>query len=397
MRVLVVMTARQIGGAELYVRQLVGALRGRCNFTVAISDHPAMAPLRDELAGMAQVVALQFDRAQALAGVSQTVRGLADRHDVAHLVSNHPGSRLGILMGFALGGARTPYVVVEQRATRMDDVKVPAALKGALPAAFRRSRRRAARVIAVSEENRRTLIGDYGLPPDQIVVIHNGVEVERFAGPGDDGLRRELGLDAGTQVVLTVASLVPNKGHHILIEAAPAVLSRYPGVRFVLAGEGASRANIETQIAAAGLMEHFSLIGFRDDPAYLLMGSDLFVLPSLAEGFSLALVEALAAGLPTVATAVGGAPEVIEDGRNGFLIPPEDASALAGALIRALGLPEEERAAMAAEARQTAQRYSVEAMAERTLELYEAVCAGGRHAGGEHAGGEHAGSPLRGG
>jgi glycosyltransferase involved in cell wall biosynthesis len=402
MRVLVVTTARQVGGAELYIPTLVAALRGRCEFTVAISDHPAMQPLRDALAEKAHVVPLPFDRPGALPGAAQAVRRLAGRHDVAHLISNHPASRLGILMGFTLGGARTPYVVIEQRATQVDDVRVPGYLTGALPGLFRRSRARAARVIAVSEENRRTLIGYYGLRPEQIAFIHNGIDVARYAAPHHDGLRRKLGLDPDAQLVLTAASLLENKGHRYLVEAAAAVGPHFPQAHFVIAGEGEKRAAIEAQVAAAGLAGRFAFIGFWPDFAGLVTGSDLFVLPSLAEGFSLALVEAMAGGLLTIATRVGGAPEVIEDAVNGYLVPPADAPALAGALTRALDLSAKARAAMSAAARRTAQTFSVEAMAERTLALYEEVTRpdrmqqeGGRAGGRRSGGGGHAGPPVR--
>ena len=118
MRVLLVMTARQVGGAEIYARQLVAALRDRCDFTVAISDHPATRSLRDELGGMARVAPMPVDRLSTLPQVAVEVRRLAGQHDVVQLVSNHPASRLGIMMGFVLSGTGAPLVVVEQRSRK---------------------------------------------------------------------------------------------------------------------------------------------------------------------------------------------------------------------------------------------------------------------------------------
>ncbi len=373
MRVLLVMTARQIGGAELYARQLVAALCDRCAFTVVISDHPAMAPLRAALSETARVVPLPVDRLSALPGVASQVRRLAGEHDVVQLISNHPASRLGIMMGFILGGTGAPLIVVEQRATPMSDVKTPAALTPFLPALFRRSRRGAARVVAVSEENRRTLETLYGLPASSLEVVYNGVDLARFARPPTTDLRAELGLRPEQPVVLCVARLLPNKGHRDLVAAAPEILRRYPDAHFVFAGDGDERTALEGQIVALDLMGRFSLIGFRPDVEDLLRASDLFVLPSLAEGFALSLIEALAAGLPVAATRVGGAPEVIEDGVNGYLVPPGDAPALARAVVQALGQDDAARRRMAEAARATAARYSVEAMADRMLALYREV------------------------
>jgi len=379
MRVLLVSTARQIGGAELYALRLVEALRSSCDFTMVMSDHSAMAPLREAMEEFARVVPLPIDRMGALMGVATQVRRLANESDVVQLISNHPASRLGILMGFVLGGLATPLVVVEQRATPVSDVEVPRALAPALPELFRRSRRRAGRIVAVSEENRRTLETVYGLPPATIEVVYNGADLSRFDGAPANGLRTELGLQPGQPVILSVARLLPNKGHRYLIEAAPAILGRLPGVHFVFAGDGEEQAALEAQIEAGGLGSHFSFLGFRPDVENLLHGADLFVLPSLAEGFALSLIEALAAGLPVVATDVGGAGEVIEDGRNGYLIPPADAPALADAVCRALAADSGERQAMSDAARATAARFSAQATAERMLAIYREVTT--RHAG----------------
>jgi glycosyltransferase involved in cell wall biosynthesis len=115
------------------------------------------------------------------------------------------------------------------------------------------------------------------------------------------------------------------------------------------------------------------MLGFRTDVADLLRASDVFVLPSLAEGFALSLIEALAAGLPVVATRVGGAPEVIENGVNGYLVPPGDPAALARAVVEILGQGDPVHAQMVKAARVTAARYSVDAMADRMFALYQEV------------------------
>jgi glycosyltransferase involved in cell wall biosynthesis len=373
MRVLLVMTARQIGGAEIYARQLIAALRDRCDFTVAISDDPAMSPLRAELGRMARVVPTAVDRLPTLPAIAADLRRLAGENDVVQLISNHPASRLGIAMGFILAGATTPLVVVEQRATPMSDVQVPAAWAPFLPALFRQSRRRAARIVAVSKENRRTLVSVYGLPEDTVEVVYNGANLAQFAVAPAGDLRGELGLSQEQPVVISVARLLPNKGHRYLVEAAPKILRRFPEAHFVLAGDGEAQTALEAQIGALGLKDRFSMLGFRQDIADVLRAGNVFVLPSLAEGFALALVEAQAAGLPVIATDVGGAAEVITDGVNGLLIPPADAGALAQAVIRVLALDDAARWDMSDRARATAQRFSVQAMADRMYAIYKGV------------------------
>lgn len=374
LRVLLVMTAREVGGAERYALWLTQALADACRFTVAVADHPALAGLRRDLAATATVLPFPFDRPAALPGIARELRRLAREHDLIQLISNHPASRLGIFFGFVLPGAGRPVLGVEQRATPVADVVVPQALAPVLPALFRLSRRHFAAVVAVSRENRRTLVGHYGLPPAQVEVIPNGIDLSAFAEPvppeAAAALRRTFGLPAESRVVITVGRLASNKGQHHLVAAAPAVVARFPTVHFLLVGEGEARPALMRQIAALGLKGHFTLAGQRGDVPALLRGSDVFVLPSLAEGFALALLEALAVGLPVVATRVGGAEEAIVPGENGFLVPPGDPQALAAALIAVLDMPPMALAAMRAAARRAVARFDLSYTAAQTLALY---------------------------
>ncbi len=254
-------------------------------------------------------------------------------------------------------------------------MRVPAALASVLPAAFRLSRRDA-HVIAVSEENRRTLETVYGLPAASITRIYNGVDVARYATlPPQPDARRALGLPLDGPAIVAIARLLPNKGHRFLLDAGPTILARFPTACFVLAGDGDERSALEMQAASLGLASHVAFPGFRSDFETLVAAADVAVLSSLAEGFALSLIQALAGGLPVVATRVGGAAEVIEEGRNGFLVPPADAPAMALAVTRVLALSPAERAAFSIAARASAQRFSVEAMAGQTFALWQQVSA----------------------
>ncbi len=371
--ILLVMTARTIGGAELYVERLVSALGATCRFTIVLSDHAELAELAGRLSQHATVLPFPFDRTGQLPAVAHQLRRLGAGFDVIHLNSNHPGSRLGILMGFALPGSGRPVVCVEQGASPIDAIEVPGSIAWALPALFRWSRRSVTQVVAVSEENRRALIDLYRLPAAKISVIHNGADLAPFVDPAPGTLRAELGLTPDQPLVIVLGRLAANKGQRFLVEAAPAILARFPTIHFAFAGNPEGRSDIEARIRALNLEPHFSLLGFRTDVVNLLRSSDVFVLPSLGEGFSLSIVEALAAELPVVATRVGGAAEIIEEGRTGFLVPPANATALGEAVIRVLSLSAKERDGFRRAAWEAAQHFSFEATANKLLEIYTRV------------------------
>ncbi len=376
LNILLIMTAREVGGAEHYVERLVENLRDACRFTVAVSNHPNLTGLRERLGEMAELRPYAFDQPIRLLAIMRELRGLAPGFDIVHINSNHPGSRLGILLGLALPGAGTPVVCVEQRATPMEDVITPRSIAWALPTLFRWSRRRVARTVAVSHDNRRTLEGYYHLPPDRIQVIYNGADLSRFSAPPAAGpsLRDELGLAAGQPILLVAARLAANKGQRYLVSAAPAILQQFPDAHFVFAGSP-DDPSLERQIADSGLADHFSLLGFRQDAPRLLHECDVLVSPSLAEGFALTILEALAAGAIVVATRVGGADEIIVPGQNGFLVPPADPAALAGGAIQALSLDRTRRAALSRAAQATAGQFSLHAMSQQMLALYRRLAA----------------------
>lgn len=178
------------------------------------------------------------------------------------------------------------------------------------------------------------------IAPSKIRVIYNGVDLERFSAKSRD--RTWLTPNAGQEkwVVLVGNMHTDVKGHPCLIESAERVVREFPGVRFVLAGDGEQRQNFEQQVAQLGLQNNFLFLGRRDDVPRLLACCDIAVLPSRAEGLPNAVLEYLAAGLPTVASQVGGNAEIIQDGKTGLLVPPENPSALSDALLRLLRDPD---------------------------------------------------------
>lgn len=195
--------------------------------------------------------------------------------------------------------------------------------------------------IAVSEEVQRSIIKHRITSRNKFLVIRNGVDLNcgSTSGGYPDKTKEVLGIPANHKVVGNVAHIRPEKGHDYLVRAAKIVLDRCPDVTFVIVG----RENINGEInrleeltAGLGIRKRVIFTGFRQDVFNIMRIFDLFVLSSLYEGLPLALLEAMSMGKPAVATQVGGIPEVIKDGLNGFLVPPRNPEALAEKIIQIL-------------------------------------------------------------
>jgi glycosyltransferase involved in cell wall biosynthesis len=191
------------------------------------------------------------------------------------------------------------------------------------------------RYLAVSREIADELVERLGWPAAKIEVVYNAVDLARIEVEAPPGMRGELGGGGQGPLVLTPARLDAQKGHRTLFEAIPQV----PDATFVLAGEGPERERLEALAAQLGISDRVRFLGRREDVPELLAACDVFALPSLYEGSSLAVLEAMAAGIPIVSSAIGGTEELVEDGRSGLLVAPGDAEALAAALRRVLGDP----------------------------------------------------------
>jgi glycosyltransferase involved in cell wall biosynthesis/predicted Ser/Thr protein kinase len=191
------------------------------------------------------------------------------------------------------------------------------------------------RYLAVSHGIANELVDRLDWPREKIDVVYNAVDLARVEVKAPPGLCGELGGGDGHPLVLTPARLDPQKGHRVLFEAIPQI----PDATFLLAGEGPEREPLEALAAQLGIAERVRFLGRREDVPELLGACDVFALPSLYEGSSLAVLEAMAAGIPIVSSAIGGTDELVEDDRSGLLVAPGDAGALAAALRRVIGNP----------------------------------------------------------
>jgi glycosyltransferase involved in cell wall biosynthesis len=193
------------------------------------------------------------------------------------------------------------------------------------------------RLICVSEAVYESFLHK-GVPKQKLRLVRNGIH-PRPASSSRAAVRSALGVPPEAQVVLTVGRLVGRKGYRSLLEAVPAVVEREPDALFLWVGEGPLEGELRGRVRAAGLEGKVRLLGRREDVPDLMAASDLFVLPSLAEGLPLVVLEAMAAGLPVVGTRVCGTSEAVRDGVTGRLVEADDASALAAAVLEPLEDP----------------------------------------------------------
>ena len=235
--------------------------------------------------------------------------------------------------------------------------------------------RRAAKVICVAEAVRQDVIKtNWRVNPEKLLVLENSVDYERFAHvpTSRQEARDKLGVPADGFVFGNIGRLVPTKGLSYLLDAFAMVNPQVPAAQLVLLGEGSSRADLEQQAARMPCRQSIHFLGHRPGVEGLLRGLDVFVLSSVAEGMPRAILEAMAAGIPCVATEVGGIPEVLDGSGVGLLAPPRDAAALAQKMIQIARMPDRQRATIGAAAQERVRKcYSHAVIQEKLGRIYE--------------------------
>jgi glycosyltransferase involved in cell wall biosynthesis len=207
-------------------------------------------------------------------------------------------------------------------------------------------------IIVVSDETARSFREFVGYAGDKIDVVLNGVDLERYpAVISRDEVRARLGFQPAHHLIAMIGTFKRQKGHRYLINAFASIAPRFPRLHLLLVGDGELAGEVKAQVEAARLVDRVHFLGSRRDVPELLAASDSFVLPSLWEGLPVALVEAMASGLPIVATTVSGTSQVMVDGTTGWLVPPGNAPALAAAMTALLSDPVR-ASAMSANARE---------------------------------------------
>ncbi len=353
-------TARTWRGGQNQVLLTVLGLRALGHRTMLVA-HPSGELLQRareglDLLPLAPRMEMDLNAAWRL---SRVVRQLEP--DVLHAHDPHAVAMAGLALSMSTELAKPPLV-----ASRRVDFH----LRGS--ALSRWKYRQVDCFICASDAIRRLLLAD-GVPAMRAVVIHEGIDFGHIDAAPAANLHQDLFLPHHAPIVGNVAALVPHKGQRHLIDAALKVLPQVPDARFVIAGEGELRAQLEQQIREHHLEKHVVLAGFRPDIVPVHKAFDVFVMSSVSEGLGTSLIDAMACGKPIVATTAGGIPEVVADGETGLLVPPRDPATMAEA-ITALLKDDGRRARMGEAGRRRAQlHFSAERMVRETLQVYRRV------------------------
>jgi glycosyltransferase involved in cell wall biosynthesis len=231
------------------------------------------------------------------------------------------------------------------------------------------------KVLCVSERVRQRCLQTEGLSPSRVLTLYNGINLSQVDSvAGGKAFRSTLGIPADAPLITTVGNMRWIKGTDLLIHAAEQVCRLCPNAIFLVVGEVLESGyfqHLNKLVASLGLDRNVIFAGARDDVYSILKCSNVFCLPSRSEGFSNALIEAMACALPAVATDVGGNSEAILDGKTGFLVQPENPERLANRLVHLIDFPAKARSLGQAGRRIVEQRFTCEAMMTKLIGVYD--------------------------
>jgi len=228
------------------------------------------------------------------------------------------------------------------------------------------------KVIAISPAVREHLQKDFGVKPENIFLVRHGLDINDyplFADSEKEERQREKGI-SGYPVIGIIARLAAGKGHDVLIQAFTSILSKYPRAKLVIVGAGKQKSALQQMARECGLQKNILFFPVVNRTPEFLAVFDMFVLPSLTEGLGLSVMEAQAAGLPVIASRVGGIPALIESGHNGILVEPGDSAALAEAILELLTDPARAKSLGMAGREFIEAECSAREMAQATLAVY---------------------------
>jgi sugar transferase (PEP-CTERM/EpsH1 system associated) len=356
-----------VGGLENGVVNLVNATEPM--FRHVIVCMTTEGPMRERLRPGVEVLALGKRPGHDLPAFVRLVRTLRRiRPAVVHsrnwaAFDAVPAARL----------ARVPFVVHGEHGREMSD---PHGRMGRRNRARRTLAPLVSRFVTVSEDLRRWLVEVVGVPPHKVTTIQNGVDLSRFGHLERYPARLRLELSGDSVVVGTVGRLDPVKDQAGLIRAFATLAPSHPEAVLVIAGDGPCRPALTRLIEDLGMASRVHLLGARPDVPAVLAAMDLFVLPSIAEGISNTILEAMASGLPVVATRVGGNPELVEHGVGGALVPAQEPAALAAAMAAYLDEPGIRALHGKSSRQRAAERFGLERMCSAYAGLYRDLLAG---------------------
>lgn len=362
-RVLHLISSFEIGGTERQAVELLKRLDGeRYDVRLAAlrNEGPFYSQIEARFPDVPEFPLTSFYDANAVKQLAR-LRRLMLRENIDIL---HAHDFYSSLIGAAAARLSGVRVIAAQRHLKLSD-------RRAHKWGTRLIHRLATRILVNSEAIREYIVNNDGAQPDKIIVVKNGVVPITSSPKTRAELCGELGLDNDVTIVGMVARLQTVKGHRFFIEAAAEVLRRRTDAHFVLVGDGPLRTEIASQAAELGITNHVHMLGDRADVSRLVSAFDLLVLASLHEGLPNAVMEAMAAGVPVVATGVGGTKELITAGETGYLAPPANSAALAERICFALGDEIHRDEIISAARRKIASAFGIERMVESVEALYD--------------------------
>ena len=348
----VFLTSFHPGGTERQMTELVQRL-DRSRFEVHVScfhREGSWLPRMESCASVTEFPIRGFARPQTLAQAASFARWCRARR-IAVLQTCDLYANTFALPAAALAGV--PVRIGSRRELNPD--------KSAAQIALQRHAYRCAHAVVANSRAAAQQLRQEGVSPDRIHVIPNGVEIVRY------DVRR--GVRPVTTIV-TVANLRSEKAHEVLLHAARRLAPRHRGLRYLIVGDGPRRTELMTLATSLGLDPQVTFVGHREDVPALLAQADLFVLPSRSEAFPNGAIEAMAAGLPVIASRVGGFLDLIEDGRTGVLVSPAEPAEFAAAIEELVFNPDRAFALGRAARDEVARRYSFERMVGAFENLY---------------------------
>jgi len=380
MKLLMILPARARGGAEEQSLMIArAAVAHGWEVHVGLPAVPGTASLmQDFTSGGATCHHLEIaevpSRWPPLADLRRLLRTVAallmTKPDVVQIALPSPRSGAGSIL--ACGLRRVPTAVVFH--------SMPFRLTFGRPrlSAYAWARGRGQQWIAVSESSRELVCQSFETAPNEVLRIYNGTQLANDSGERSaarQSVCRELGLSETDRLILTVGRLHPDKGYRELLHTIPHLLGEFPEAKFLWVGEGEYRDQLINQVREYGVTDAVLMLGHRTDVPRLMQAADLLAFPSHVEALSLVLLEAMAQGLPLVASRVGGTPEVVTDRAHGLLCHAGDSCDLLATLRWALNHPEQMRE-LAARASERVREFSEERMSAETLAVWQRLSRG---------------------
>ncbi|MEI8233445.1 MAG: glycosyltransferase family 4 protein [Verrucomicrobiota bacterium] len=336
LRVALFTDADVFAGTERHLADLAWGLK-QCGVDVCVACPPHSPVARLSASNGIRTLAIEKSGSADWRGVATMARRL--RSGELDLVHAHNG-RTALLAAIAKTMASRGRLVFTQHFLAPAHLARTGLRGGVSRLAHRRVARACDRILAISEAVRDAMVEQDGGVAEKIVVVPNGIrEPDASSLLPAASVRARLGIGADRFLLVCVARLEPEKDLGSLIAAMEIVAARLPGAFCTIAGEGSQNALLQAEIARRGLSKSVALLGFQEDTASLVHAADLFVLPSPAEPFGLAILEAMALGKPVVATRAGGPLEIVQDAVTGLLCTPRAPAALAEDILRLAGDP----------------------------------------------------------